>query len=75
MAKFVAGLSPAEVAEQQEVVRQHVQQEVTKQNLNDAQAALLLAQTLEHNGLPQLVQSPGKLGTLQGETRHNESMI
>ena len=39
----------------------HVEEQVKKENLNDAEAAQLLAQTLEFNGLPQL-QSPSKIG-------------
>ena len=39
----------------------HVEEQAKKENLNEAQAALLLAQTLEFNGLPQL-QSPSKIG-------------
>ena len=38
-----------------------MEEQVKKENLNDAEAALLLAQTLEFNGLP-LVQSPSKIG-------------
>ena len=37
-------------------------QQAIQQNLNDAQKALLLAQTLEYNGLPQIVSSPNKIG-------------
>ena len=38
-----------------------MEEQVKKENLNDAEAALLLAQTLEFNGLP-LLQSPSKIG-------------
>ena len=38
-----------------------------EQNLNESQKALLLAQTLEYNGLPQLETSPNKIG-LASET-------
>ena len=40
-----------------------MEEQVKKENLNEAQAELLLAQTLEYNGLPQL-QSPSKIGLL-----------
>ena len=44
-----------------ELRQTHVEEQVKKENLNDAEAALLLAQTLEFNGLP-LLQSPSKIG-------------
>ena len=44
-----------------------MEEQVQKENLNEAQAELLLAQTLEYNGLPQL-QSPSKIGLIGEES-------
>merc|ERR1719445_100457 len=55
--EYVSKLTPEQVQLQQTMVQEHVAQQALEQGLNSAQEALLLAQTLQHNGLPQ-VASP-----------------
>ena len=45
------------------MLQDHVRKQAEEQNLNESQTSLLLAQTLEYNGLPQLEPaSPNKIG-------------
>ena len=45
------------------MLQEHVRKQAEEQNLNESQTSLLLAQTLEYNGLPQLEPaSPNKIG-------------
>ena len=62
MLDYVSKLTPAQIKLQQSIVEEHVQKEAAEKNLNEAQTALLLAQTLEHNGLPQINAAPSKIG-------------
>merc|ERR550534_3046670 len=55
--EYVSKLTPEQVQLQQTMVQEHVAQQALEEGLNSAQEALLLAQTLQHNGLPQ-VASP-----------------
>ena len=43
----------------------HVAEQAKEQNLNEAQTALLLAETLEYNGLPLINSNPDRIGLLQ----------
>ena len=65
-------LTPAQVKLQQSLVEEHVNKEAAEKNLNWAQTALLLAVTLEHNGLPQISVAPSKIGFV-GDTGESES--
>ena len=51
---FISKLTPEQIKLQQQLVQDHVTQQALEQNLNSLQAAQLLAETLEHNGLPQI---------------------
>ena len=62
MQEFVSKLTPAQIKLQQAIVEEHVNKEAAEKNLNEAQTALLLSQTLEHNGLPQISLAPSKIG-------------
>ena len=62
MQEFVSKLTPAQIKLQQAIVEEHVNKEAVEKNLNEAQTALLLSQTLEHNGLPQISVAPSKIG-------------
>ena len=55
-------LTPAQIKLQQSLVEEHVNKEAAEKNLNEAQTALLLAVTLEHNGLPEISVAPSKIG-------------
>jgi len=57
--EYIGTLSLAEIQQKQQAVLQHVQQETFNKKLTEAQAQLLLATTLEHNGLPQIGGSVG----------------
>ena len=62
-------LSPEQLKLQQSLVEEHVTKEAAEKNLNEAQTALLLAQSLEHNGLPQLSVAPsGDISNSDGES-------
>ena len=55
--QFVSKLTPEQVKLQQQMVIEHVNKQAQEQHLDSIEKAELLAQTLAHNGLPQ-VNSP-----------------
>ena len=56
--------------------QEHVAKQAAEQNLNEAQTALLLAQTLEFNGLPQINSSPHRIGLLpSSESDQSQSLL
>jgi hypothetical protein len=73
--EFVSKLSAEQIKLQQSIVEEHVTKEAGEKNLNEAQTALLLAQTLEHNGLPQLSVAPSKIGYAGDISNSDESVL
>jgi len=51
---FVSKLTPEQIKLKQQLVQDHVTQQALEQNMNSIQTAQLLAETLQHNGLPQI---------------------
>ena len=51
---FVSKLTPEQIKLQQQLVQDHVNKQAITDKLNSIQKAHLLAQTLSHNGLPQI---------------------
>ena len=47
-------MTPQQIAQNQELVKQQVEKEAAAQGLNQAQAIKLLKETLEHNSLPMI---------------------
>jgi len=73
---FISKLSPEQVKLQQQLVQDHVNQQAQDQHLNSIQAAELLSETLQHNGLPP-INAPVKsaISTVAGSLAGGESLV